>query len=153
MIGFYNRRFVPVIPSSLPEVFLQTDSLLCDLFRRFSADISVVPGFENDSGDITFGLWVAENESILPGMLHQPFLRFCLRLCIIKILIVKITEVDGKPQFMFTGTRNRNGFTRFYFRFGSPPAARQASSMLTSSAKHLLSTDSPLGREDVVTSS
>ena len=54
------------------HVFFKAKSLRHDFLCMVSADITVVPGFKNDAGDIFLILLIADDKAIIPAIFCQP---------------------------------------------------------------------------------
>ena len=90
------------------QIFLQTDPRVKDPSRTFLSDIAVVPGLKNDARDLVFILWIAQNETVLPTVFHQPLLGEGVHLALVQIHVFRGIDIRGESQLMLAGPRDRD---------------------------------------------
>ena len=81
-----------------------------------------MPGFKYDSGDTAFSVGIAQNETVLPAVFHEPLLCKCVDLALIQIHIFGGIDIRGKSQLMFAGSGHCYGSSCHGFRLFLPIA-------------------------------
>ena len=75
-----------------------------DLLRVLVPHIAVMPRLIDDTGDLAFVIGIAEDETILPAVLHQPLLHSGALLGFIQMLIIDVHNIHCQSQLMLAST-------------------------------------------------